>query len=88
MEVIMNNSNGASVRKKEKEESFEKQEVEIIPWPDMEAILEKKDEKPEFKKVRLDQKFIYYKDKKIPILQFQKSGYDKILKFLVKGIGN
>ncbi len=81
----MNNSNGASVRKKE--ESFEKQEVEIIPWPDMETILEKKEEKPEWKKVRLDQKFIYYKDKKIPILQFQKSGYDKILKFLVKGIG-
>ena len=71
----MNNSNGASVRKREKEESFEKQEVEIIPWPVMEAILEKKDEKPEWKKVRLDQKFIYYKDKKIPILHFQKSGH-------------
>ena len=85
MEVIMNN-NGASVRKKEKEESFEKQEVEIIPWPDMEAILEEKEEKPEWEQIRLDQKFIYYKDKKIPILQFQKSGYDKILKLLVKGI--
>ncbi len=83
----MNNSNGTLARKKEKEESFEKQEVEIIPWPDMETILEKKEEKPEWKKVRLDQKFIYYKDKKIPILQFQKSGYDKIIKLLVKGIG-
>jgi len=42
---------------------------------------EKKD-----KELHLEQKFIFYKDKKIPISQFQKAGYEKILKFLVKGI--
>ncbi|MBA7521156.1 hypothetical protein ES705_13259 [subsurface metagenome] len=31
-------------------------------------------------------KFIFYKEKKIPIGQYQKAGYEKILKFLIKGI--
>jgi len=34
----------------------------------------------------LEPKFIFYKEKKIPILLFQKAGYEKILKLLVKGI--
>lgn len=38
------------------------------------------------RKVRLEPKFIFYREKKIPILIFQKAGYEKILKFLVKGI--
>jgi len=38
------------------------------------------------KELHLEPKFIFYKDKKIPILLFQKAGYEKILKFLVKGI--
>ena len=44
-------------------------------------MIEKRDRKP-----CLEPKFIFYKDKKIPISQFQKAGYEKILKFLVKGI--
>jgi len=38
------------------------------------------------RKVCLKSKFFHYKDKKIPISQYQKAGYEKILKFLVKGI--
>jgi len=38
------------------------------------------------RKVRVEPKFIHYKDKKIPISQYQKAGYEKILKLLVKGI--
>ena len=38
------------------------------------------------RELRLEPKFFHYKDKKIPISQFQKAGYEKILKFLVKGI--
>jgi len=38
------------------------------------------------RKICLEPKFFHYKDKKIPISQFQKAGYEKILKFLVKGL--
>ena len=42
------------------------------------------------RKVLVEPKFFHYtekgKDKKIPIGQYQKAGYEKILKFLVKGI--
>jgi len=38
------------------------------------------------RKVLLEPKFIFYREKKIPILMFQKAGHEKILKFLVKGI--
>lgn len=75
-----------SPAKKEKKELYKKQEAEIIPWPDMERAFEKHEEQTKHKKLRLDQKFIYYKDRKIPIMQFQKSGYDKLLKLLIKEI--
>jgi len=83
----MNNFYDSPVKKKEKEKIYEKNEAEIIPWPDMEKAFKETKEKPKQKRIRLDQKFIYYKDKKYPILQFQKSGYDKLLKLLVKEIG-
>jgi len=43
-------------------------------------------EKRKDRKVCLKSKFFHYKDKKIAISQYQKAGYEKILKFLVKGI--
>lgn len=58
--------------------------AKIIQWPDLYKQAEKKEKKR--KSIRLEQKFLYYKGKKIPILQFQKSGYDKLLKLLVKEI--
>jgi hypothetical protein len=61
------------------------QKATIIPWPKVGDFIKEKEEK-ETKRIRLDQKFLYYKGKKIPILQFQKSGYDKLLKLLVKEI--
>jgi len=61
------------------------QKATIIPWPEVGDFIKEKKEK-ETKRIRLDQKFLYYKGKKIPILQFQKSGYDKLLKLLVKEI--
>ncbi len=85
----MNNYYNASAKKKEKESIYEKHKAEIIPWPDMESILEEKEEKKDKpKRIRLDQKFIYYKGQKYPILQFKKTGYDKLLKLLVKEIGD
>ena len=66
-------------------DEIEFQAPEIIPWPDIQRVTEK--EKGQEESVRLDQKFLYYKGRKIPILQFQKSGYDKLLQLLVKEIG-
>lgn len=48
---------------------------------DKKVMIEKRD-----RKFCLEPKFIFYKEKKIPILMFQKAGYEKILKFLVKGL--
>jgi len=83
----MNKYDDASLKKKEKEKIDVNHEAEIIPWPDMESILEEKGKRDKQKRVRLDQKFIYYKGQKYPILQFKKTGYDKLLKLLVKEIG-
>jgi len=58
--------------------------AEIIPWPDVHEIVTRK---PKAKKrVRLEGKYLHHRGKKIPILQFQKSGYDRLLKLLVKEI--
>lgn len=84
----MNHSKSSTVKKEKNQQTFSQpsaQSAKIIPWPDLDQILEKEDKEKE-KKVELTQKFLYYKGKKIPILQFQKSGYDKLLKLLVKEI--
>jgi len=81
------NKSSSALKEKEQESSDERGQdsplAEIIPWPDFGRLAEKEGRK---KRVRLDQKFLYYKGEKIPILQFQKSGYDKLLKLLVKEI--
>jgi len=83
MSISSKSSN--AVKKDLDREEIEFQAPEIIPWPDIQRVTEK--EKSREESVRLDQKFLYYKGRKIPILQFQKSGYDKLLKLLVKEIG-
>ena len=83
MSISSKSSN--AIKKSLDSEEFEFQAPEIIPWPDIQRVTEK-EKKPE-EMVRLDQKFLYYKGRKIPILQFQKSGYDKLLKLLVREIG-
>ena len=72
-------------RKEELPEATEGQLAEIIPWPDVPKYIARK---PKAKKrVRLEGKYLHHRGKKIPILQFQKSGYDRLLKLLVKEIG-
>ena len=68
-----------AIREREKEYG----QPEIIPWP-----LSSNDDREATKarKICVDQKFIYYKDHQIPIAQFKKSGYDKLLKLIVKEI--
>lgn len=90
LEVIMSDySKFSTVSKKEAEESHPDGEksayqAEIIPFPGT-WVEEKEDDE---KRVRLEGKYLYYKGKKIPILQFQKSGYEKLLKLLVREIGS
>jgi hypothetical protein len=65
-------------------DSEESQLAEVIPWPDVHTWTEERPRKE--KRVRLEGKYLYHNGKKIPILQFQKSGYDKLLRLLVKEI--
>jgi transposase-like protein len=81
----MSRSKASTAIKKEEEKDQESYSAEIIPWPDMESILKRK-EKAKKKKIHLEEKYLYYKGERIPILQFQKSGYDKLLKLLLKEV--
>jgi hypothetical protein len=82
------NKSSAAIKKKEEDSLLETeggQMAEVIPFPDVQKIIARKPGQK--KKARLEGKYLHYRGKKIPILQFQKSGYDKLLKLLVKEIG-
>jgi len=86
--MSIHTKSSAALKKDHQEESrkYEGEEshtAKIIPWPDIGRIAEKKEKR---KRTRLEGKYLYYKGKKIPILQFQKAGSDKLLKLLVKEI--
>jgi hypothetical protein len=86
MSTYKKSSNAA--RKIEEEslpQTGEGQLAEIIPFPNIRKMVARKPR--EKRRVRLEGKYLYYQNKKIPILQFQKSGYNRLLKLLVKEIG-
>ena len=59
--------------------------AEIIPWPGTkEAPSPGKSHKKRGQ--RIDGKYFYHRGRKIPILHFQKAGFDKLLYLLVKEI--
>jgi hypothetical protein len=73
------------IREESLPEAAEGQLAEIIPWPDVHKIATRR---PKTKKrARLEGKYLYHRGKKIPIVQFQKAGYERLLKLLVKEIG-
>ncbi|MGB8951260.1 MAG: hypothetical protein WCC06_01145 [Candidatus Aminicenantales bacterium] len=79
-----------AIKEKRKEEiprpeGAEFDSAKIIPWPDLDQIV-KPPRKPKRKELHLEGKYLHHRGKKIPILQFQKSGYDKLLKLLIKEI--
>jgi len=86
---MSNHSKSASAVRDIREESLldtaEGQLAEIIPWPDVHSFVARKPKTQ--KRVRLEGKYLYHHGKKVPILHFQKSGYDRLLKLLVKEIG-
>lgn len=77
-------SNSTALKKKKENE--ENVTAEIIPWPDL-SVLTEPEPKKQSSVIRLEKNYLYYKGKRIPILQFKKAGYEKILKLLVKEIG-
>jgi hypothetical protein len=82
-------SKSSNALKKPKEDELleipQEQLAEVIPFPDVRKLAPRKPR--EAKKVRLQGKYLHCRGRKIPILQFQKAGYDKLLKLLVKEIG-
>lgn len=75
-------ANSQAIKKIEETATLETTLAEIIPFP---RIQIKKRKSP--RKAKIVGSFLYYKGKKIPISQFQKAGYDRLLKLLVKEIG-
>ncbi|MCP2620142.1 hypothetical protein NLC35_02725 [Candidatus Aminicenantes bacterium AC-334-K16] len=67
------------------EKELSSKKGEIIPWPNLEKFLESKLSSKK-SSIKITPKYLYYKDKKIPISQFQKAGYDKLLQLLIKEI--
>lgn len=57
--------------------------AEIIPFPRQTKLRMKRAPR----KAKIKGAYLFYKGRKIPIAQFQKSGYDRLLKLLVKEIG-
>ena len=59
--------------------------AKIIPFPGAKEV-----SSPAYstkkRRLRIEGKFLYHRGRKIPILHFQKSGYDKLLFLLVKEI--
>ncbi len=76
-------TNSQAIKKAEVIPSEEKILAEIIPFPE----IKKKRKRKAQKKARIVGNYLFYKDKKIPITQFKKAGYDRLLKLLVKEIG-
>lgn len=57
--------------------------AEIIPFPRPVKLRAKRAPR----KAKIRGTYLFYKGKKIPIAQFQKAGYDRLLRLLVKEIG-
>jgi len=76
----MSQSNESTARKIETDHT-----PEIIPFPEVGDFLKKDADQPA-PRTRLSRNFLYYKGKQIPILQFKKAGYGKLLRLLVREI--
>jgi hypothetical protein len=64
----------------------ESHETEIIPWPRLDDFFMDSEPAPA-PRVRMDQKYLYYKGRQIPLNRFRKAGYGKLITLLVKEIG-
>lgn len=70
----------------EEEKQTEQQKARIIKFPEI-RVIEKAEPTPDKSpRVKITTHYLYYRDKKIPISRFEKAGYGKLLRLLVKEI--
>ena len=53
--------------------------IEVLEGP----IVQSKEEQKK-KRAHIVEKYLYYRGKKVPIMQYQKDGYQLVLKYLLK----
>ncbi len=70
----------------EEEKQTEQQKARIIKFPDIQLMEKAEPEHGKSSRVKITTHYLYYRDKKIPISRFEKAGYGKLLRLLVKEI--
>ncbi len=71
---------------KQEEKKKPEQKARIIKFPDINRLMEEKSASKKSNAAKLTTHYLYYKGRKIPITQFEKAGYGKLLRLLVKEI--
>jgi len=71
------------IQRKQEEEQSE-QQAKIIKFPSIHQLRKQQARQP--RKAKLSAHYLYYRNKKIPISQFEKAGYGKLLRLIVKEI--
>jgi len=69
----------------EKEQDF-KQKARIIKFPEIHKIRPRQKSAHKSSQVKITAHYLYYRGQKIPISRFEKAGYGKLLRLLVKEI--
>jgi len=73
-------------RKELEEEKQAEQKAKILKFPEIQAIETAEAHSNKRPRVKITTHYLYYRDKKIPISRFEKAGYGKLLRLLVKEI--
>ncbi len=68
------------------EEKLAKQKAKIIKFPEIQVQETTEPGPSKSPRVKITTHYLYYRDKKIPISRFEKAGYGKLLRLLVKEI--
>ncbi|RFT16501.1 MAG: hypothetical protein OP8BY_1679 [Candidatus Saccharicenans subterraneus] len=73
-------------RKEPEEEKQAEQKAKIIKFPEIQVTETAEPGSSKRPRVKITTHYLYYRDKKIPISRFEKAGYGKLLRLLVKEI--
>ncbi len=73
-------------QKEPKEEKQPQQKAKIIKFPEIREVETLEPGRRKSQRVKITTHYLYYRDKKIPISRFEKAGYGKLLRLLVKEI--
>ncbi|NPV82413.1 MAG: hypothetical protein HPY46_02350 [Candidatus Aminicenantes bacterium] len=73
-------------RKELEEKKQAEQKAKIIKFPEIHVMETAEPGSGKSPRVKITTHYLYYRDKKIPISRFEKAGYGKLLRLLVKEI--